>query len=172
MPRITGAIRSPRIDLAHILAQMEEEKSKEAPPETYESLFEDEAEDQQQYEQVRELIAEILATEITPVKRFLSTEVQLKIEVREVVTGMIGVSDVALSIEAEQGKLRHSPFQARIGGSLFNGSVAIDLSDAVPSAHLDLETDNFSLDELLGEFNFEEIPEIRAAHVGRGERPV
>lgn len=166
LPRITGAIRSPRIDLAHILAQMEEETSEEAPPETDESVFEDEAEDQQQYEQVRELIAEILATEITPVKRFLSTEVQLKIEVREVITGMIGVSDVALSIEAEQGKLRHSPFQARIGGSLFNGSVAIDLSDAVPSAHLDLETDNFSLDELLGEFNFEEIPEIRAAHVG------
>ena len=166
LPRITGAIRSPRIDLAPILTQKQEKPPPEAPPDPDESLSEDEAEGQQQYEQARELIAQILATEITLVKRFLSTEVQMEIEVQEVVTGMIGVSDVGLSIEAEQGKLRHSPFQARIGGSLFSGSVAIDLSDGVPSARLDLETDDFSLDELLHELKFEEVPEIRASHVG------
>ena len=165
LPRITGEIRSPKIDLTHILAQMERH-SDEAEPEPAEQPPEPSEVGLEQYEQARSLVNQILATEIMPVKRFLSTEVRVTLGVQEVVTGMLGVSDVELTIEAEQGKLRHSPFQARIGGSLFSGSVAIDLRDELPSAHLDLETDHVSLPDLLAELNLEGIPAISASHVG------
>ena len=104
--------------------------------------------------------------EIMPVKHYLTTDVNLKIGVEEIINGMIGISDVEITIEAEKGKLGHSPFQARIGGSMFTGSAALDLRGEMPSAHLDLATDYFSLPELLEEFDLAQLPEVNAAHIG------
>lgn len=165
LPRITGEIRSPKLDLVSIQARMDGQSDEAAPEQDTQSS--DAAKEAiAEYEQTRSLITQILATEIMPVKRYLSTEVRLTLGIEEVVTGMLGVSDAQLTIVAEQGKLRHSPFEARIGGSLFKGSVAIDLRDELPSAHLDLETDQLSLPDLLAELNLDDIPDLSASHVG------
>ena len=165
-PRLSGEIRSPKLNLAHFIKQIEAEKSAAAPVKRASQASDDQVANLDQYEQSKSLINQILAMEVMPIKKYLATEVKLKIGVEEIVTGMIGVSEVELTIDAEKGKLRHSPFQARIGGSLFTGSAAIDLSDEVPSAHLDLATDYFSLPELLKELAIEQVPEVSAAHLG------
>jgi uncharacterized protein involved in outer membrane biogenesis len=161
-PRVTGEIRSPRLDLAHILAGAPEA----APPVSAGRQLQLSDTDQDEYEQSMALLSQILAMETMGVKRFLSTDVQLKIGVEEIVTGLIDVADVELTIEAEEGKLRHSPFQARIGGSLFYGSAALDLRSEVPSAYLDLETHHFSVAQLLEELQIDDLPELSAARVG------
>ncbi|MEJ2136161.1 MAG: AsmA-like C-terminal region-containing protein [Desulfofustis sp.] len=161
-PRVTGEIRSPRLDLAHILAGAPEA----APPVSAGRQLQLSDTDQDEYEQSMALLSQILAMETMGLKRFLSTDVQLKIGVEEIVTGLIDVADVELTIEAEEGKLRHSPFQARIGGSLFYGSAALDLRSEVPSAYLDLETHHFSVAQLLEELQIDDLPELSAARVG------
>lgn len=161
-PRVSGEIRSPQLDLAHILAGAPET----APPVSAGRQLQLSDKDQDEYEQSMALLSQILAMETMGVKRFLSTDVQLKIGVEEIVTGLINVADVELTIEAEEGKLRHSPFQARIGGSLFSGSAALDLRSEVPSAHLDLETNHFSVAQLLEELHLDDVPGFSAAHVG------
>lgn len=166
IPLLVGEIHSPRIDIVRIMEQMEAEKqtsvgadAKTQPPDSQAAHLEE-------YEQSSSLIKQILAMEIMPVKHYLNTDVNLKIGVEEIINGMIGVSDVEITIEAEKGKLGHSPFQARIGGSMFTGSAALDLRDEIPSAHLDLATDSFSLPELLEEFDLAQLPEVNAAHIG------
>ncbi len=165
-PRLSGEIRSPKIILAHFIKQIEAEKSAAAPVKIASQGSEAQVSNLDEYEQSKSLINQILAMEVMPIKKYLATEVKLKIGVEEIVTGVIGVSDVELTIDMEKGKLRHSPFQARIGGSLFTGRAAIDLSDEVPSAHLELATDYFSLPELLRELAIEQVPEVSAAHLG------
>ncbi len=165
-PRLSGEIRSPKINLAHFIKQIEAEESAAAPVKTGSQGSVAQLSNLDEYEQSKSLINQILAMEVMSINKYLATEVKLKIGVEEIVTGMIGVSDVELTIDMEKGKLRHSPFQARIGGSLFTGSAAIDLSDEVPSAHLELVTDYFSLPELLRELASEQVPEVSAAHLG------
>ena len=164
LPRVTGEIRSPQLDLAPFF-NFKEEESLQAGAGSEQGAGSADAK-QKDYEQTKALLNRIMAMEIAGVKRFLSTDVELKVGVEEILNGMIGVKDVEFSIEAEKGKLRHSPFQVQLGGSLFNGSAAIDLRNEVPSAHLDLETNDFNLPELLQEFDLENIPEVGAAHVG------
>lgn len=163
-PFVSGVINSKRIDIARILGRTdidENESSPESSPGSEQTASVEKA-----FEQKIELLMKFLAMEIKPIRKFLATDVQVQINLEELITGLVNVSDIGISIEALDGKLKHSPFQAKIGGSLFTGSAAIDATATVPSAHLDLATDDFSLPELLKDFTISKVPDVSAEHVG------
>jgi uncharacterized protein involved in outer membrane biogenesis len=81
-------------------------------------------------------------------------------------TGRGLVSDIDLSLLVEDGKLKHSPFHARVGKNLFSGSAAINAAESTPTVNMELAADNFDLPALLQELGVKSSPEITARHLG------
>lgn len=165
-PLISGVIHSDRFDLDHFLHRRDTGKDKTVQETSPQTAAEQIPAEQTPLEYKIEIVKNLLAMEILPIKKFLTTNVHLELELDELITELMSVSDIKLTLEAEKGRLKHSPFQARIGGSLFTGSAAIDTTTTVPLAHLDLSTDDFKLPELLREFNISQAPDLSAEHVG------
>ena len=165
-PFISGVIHSERFDLDHWLRQRNAGKEKALPVPSPQTVSEQIPAEQTSLKQKINLIKNLLALEVKPIKKFLATNTHLEIELDELITGAVSVADIKLTLDTEKGTLKHSPFQARIGGSLFTGSASIDTTATVPLARFDLSTDDFKLPELFREFNISQAPDLRAEHLG------
>ncbi len=166
-PRINGSLFSERIDLVDILDRESIESGPAAPSVVSDpgpSAEPDPAENQFLADKLEQL-NELLAMEVLPLKQLLSADLELAMNIGELHTAEVDIADIAFTIVTENGALKHSPFQARIGGSTFTGSAAIDAAAAIPVAHLELATRDFILAELLRDFDMEKVPDVSASEV-------
>ena len=111
-------------------------------------------------------IAELLATEIAPLKRFLATDVILKLHVQKLNTGQCNATGVRLSAETQDGKLTQAPFQATVGGERFIGNADMDFTGEVPIIHVELASEDVSLPDLFRGLQLGDAPTISADHIG------
>lgn len=155
-PVIVAALHSGRIDLP-VLLQTGMNEQGQLPP------------DAQEVDQAGQLLAlarKILAWEMVPLHEYLTTDGRLELAVDELDTGQVTLADLKISALIEDGALKPSPFQARIGGNLFTGSGAVDTTGDKPVVAIALATDDFVLAELLKEFGIDQSPEVTVGHVG------
>ncbi len=155
-PEIAAALHSGRIDLPALL-QARADEGGTPPPEPLEA---------EGWEQLLSAVQEILAWKMLPLHEYLTANGRLDLTVEELDTGQVSFADLRVSALVENGVLKPSPFQARIGGSLFTGSGAVDTTGEKPVVAVDLATDDFVLAELLGEFGIQQAPEVSIGHVG------
>ncbi len=116
----------------------------------------------------RQLLAKIesiLAMELLPQKHFLARDAVLDLHVEKLETGRGAVSEILLTVNIEDGKIKKSPFQAQLAGQLFNGSTDIDLISDLPVIKLELTKTDFNLQDLFHEFQLGNAPDITADNI-------
>ena len=155
-PMVAITLHSGRIDLPALFQKEADESGAHLPK----------ADDAMGWEKLLGAARNILAWEMLPLHEYLTTDGRIDLAVEELDTGQVSFADLRISAQVENGALKSSPFQARIGGNLFTGSGAVDTTGEKPVIAIDLAADNFVLDELLQEFGIEEVPAVTVGHVG------
>ncbi len=166
-PRFSGEIFAEKIDLVEIL----DRSSTDRLPKPDASAAQNTATPAQSpaadpaLDEKLALLNKFLTMELLPLKGFLKTDVELTIVVDELHSDWLDIADINFTVATEKGVLKHSPFQARIGGSTFTGSTTVDVSASPPQAHFELTTEDFILAELLRDFELETVPDVSAGSV-------
>ena len=154
-PFVTGLIRSDSIDLPALLEHFN--------PRTASG---EHSADEDMLEQQITLLKEMLAWQMLPIHKYLTTDGRLDIELGELLTDPVRISDIELNLTVQGGRLERSPFRASIGKERFSGSASVDTTSTTPVVHLDLATEDFNLAGLLEEFGTDHAPDINVGYLG------
>ncbi|MEA3467492.1 MAG: AsmA-like C-terminal region-containing protein [Thermodesulfobacteriota bacterium] len=161
-PLLTVSVHSSEMDLSSILQPVKKNLQDEGgTSETIKDEEEKAAEMQQKIAQ----IGTMLTKKILPQKHLLATDALLNLHVERLKTGRGSVSDIKLSTVVEDGKITRSPFQVTVADELFTGNAEVDFTQAIPTIHLELASEDFNLPELLQEFQISPAPDITAKHI-------
>ncbi len=162
-PLLTVSVHSNEIDISSILQPREKNlQDEEGTSEPIKNEEEKAAEMQQKIAQ----IGTMLTKEILPQKYLLATDALLNLHVERLETGRGSASDIKLSTVVEDGKITRSPFQITVADELFTGNADADFTQAIPTIHLKLASEDFNLPELLQEFQISPAPDVTAKHIG------
>ncbi|MBW1749673.1 MAG: AsmA family protein [Deltaproteobacteria bacterium] len=162
-PLLTVSVHSNEIDISSILQPREKNlQDGKVTSEPIKNEEEKAAEMQQKIAQ----IGTMLTKEILPQKYLLATDALLNLHVERLETGRGSASNIKLSTVVEDGKITRSPFQITVADELFTGNADADFTQAIPTIHLKLASEDFNLPELLQEFQISPAPDVTAKHIG------
>ena len=106
-------------------------------------------------------IKKIVAEQLKTSTKLMKTDVIFSLIIDQLEVGDGIISDVKMETKVIDGKITHSPFQAKIARSFFKGNAYIDLTNDLPIFEIELGSDQFNLKQILHEFKINDTPEIK-----------